>query len=269
MTEKEFRKKERSAAMKKAAQKAKKRKRRNAAIIALTVMLVLVAVLSVLVACVLFKIENIYVTGNSLYSNSDIISAAELEVGDALFLFNKNSVSNKVQKKLPFVSKIIIKRGLPSTLKFEITETKEEIYFVKDNLYYSANLEGKILKEYQSEPNLDLKILLGEENEYIVGNYITISDTVKKDIYNKLIPLSEEIKITKIDISNVFSINFIAEDRLVFNLGSSVDMDKKIAHMKAMFKKISNDDVGICDLSGWTEDKPEAFFTEKDISSYK
>lgn len=73
-------------------------------------------------ATVFFQVETIAVTGNSRYTQEEIIAASGVEVGDNLFRMNKGQISQQILRQLPYVESVSIQRGLPSTLTFQVTE---------------------------------------------------------------------------------------------------------------------------------------------------
>lgn len=102
----------------------RKRKRRRSRFGVLFKLLCAVAVVAALTfgATVFFQVETIAVTGNSRYTQEEIIAASGVEVGDNLFRMNKGQISQQILRQLPYVESVSIQRGLPSTLTFQVTE---------------------------------------------------------------------------------------------------------------------------------------------------
>lgn len=270
MTEKEFRERERNAAMKKNAAKKKRKKRKKAITAVIVTLLILIAVLILLAVTLLFRIESVVVEGNTVYSDEQIISVTELTEGKGLFLFSAASVSDKAEKLLPFISKLTVKRELPSTVYLTVEETQEEICFLSGGEYCSADRQGKILNKYSSKPEGMTAVVTGGDYTFTVGEYFVCTDRQEKDMLDKLMALfgEQEYRITVINVADIYDSYIVIEDRLAVEFGSSVNFDKKLAHFKAMLGTMSGDETGIVDLGSWTPDKPEAFFTEKDINEY-
>ncbi len=271
MTEKQFREKERKEAMKKGALKAKRKRRRRAITAVIVVLILLIAVFAMLSVTVLFKIESIYVEGNTRYSQNEIISVAELRVGDPLFLIGEKSLKQRLQKLLPYVVSVEIDRELPSSLYINIEETTEEICFFENERFYLANKQRKILSENTELPENLPVIVAGEDCSFEVGEKFLCEDEIKDNMLGLCFSLlsKEKYSVTLINTVDLYDTYVIVEDRLVFRLGSSANFENKVAHMEAMLKKMSASDYGVVDLTGWSSDKPEAFFTEKDIKDYR
>lgn len=102
----------------------RKRKRRPSRLGILFKLLCLVALVAALTfgATVFFQVETLAVTGNSRYTQDEIIAASGVQVGDNLFRMNKKQISQQILRQLPYVESVSILRGLPSTITFQVTE---------------------------------------------------------------------------------------------------------------------------------------------------
>lgn len=102
----------------------RKRKRRRSRFGVLFKLLCAVAVVAALTfgATVFFQVETIAVTGNSRYTQEEIIAASGVQTGDNLFRLSKRQISEQILHQLPYVESVSILRGLPSTLTFQVTE---------------------------------------------------------------------------------------------------------------------------------------------------
>ena len=81
-----------------------------------------VAVALTMGATVFFQVETVAVTGNSRYSQEEIIQATGIQTGDNLFRMNKFQIAHQVLQGLPYVEEITIRRSLPSTSVITVTE---------------------------------------------------------------------------------------------------------------------------------------------------
>lgn len=73
-------------------------------------------------ATVFFQVETLAVSGNSRYTEEEIIQATGIQTGDNLFRMNKFQIKQQVLQKLPYVEDLLIRRGLPSTIVIHVTE---------------------------------------------------------------------------------------------------------------------------------------------------
>ena len=75
-------------------------------------------------ATVFFRVETVVVTGNSRYTQEEVVAASGIEVGDNLYAMNKFHVQQQIREQLPYVSEVSIQRGLPSTILIQVTESQ-------------------------------------------------------------------------------------------------------------------------------------------------
>ena len=87
----------------------------------------LLCVLAVIVALtmgatVFFQVETVAVSGNSRYTEEDVVHATGIQTGDNLYRMNKNQIAQQVLQKLPYIKELTIRRSLPSTIVITVTE---------------------------------------------------------------------------------------------------------------------------------------------------
>jgi len=73
-------------------------------------------------ATVFFQVETVVVSGNSRYTEEEVVRATGIQVGDNLYRMNKNQIADKVLRELPYTRDLRIRRSLPSTIIITMTE---------------------------------------------------------------------------------------------------------------------------------------------------
>ena len=271
MEESNIRERERRQAAQRAAARKKKRRRRRRIKTLIFFLFVTVITLVVLSLTVFFKIDGISVKGNTVYESSDIISVSGVETGDNLFALNSSKIQERITKNLPFIKTVKLTRQLPSKLQFVITETKEEVCYYKDGVYYTGDRDGKILNEYTESP-LDITLIkTSQEIELIVGENIKFSSLEEKDLINKHFELAEYYGYTlnTVDVTDIYNSTIKIENRFIVEFGSYSNIELKAAHLNAMIKQMDAQNTGIIDLKVWTPEKNEAFFSKRSIEGIK
>jgi len=71
---------------------------------------------------VFFRVESIEVSGNSRYTQEDVIAATGIQIGDNMYHMNKYDVANHVLQQLPYIRELSIRRSLPSTMVIRVVE---------------------------------------------------------------------------------------------------------------------------------------------------
>lgn len=103
---------------------------------------------TVVVAITLFfKVNSIHVSGNQRYTPQQVQDATEIQIGDNLYLLDKNEVAEKIIKALPYVEKIRINRKLPDMLVVEVQECGEPLAVVQDGFAWLISPKGKIVEQ--------------------------------------------------------------------------------------------------------------------------
>ena len=101
-----------------------RRRRRGSLGPLLRVLSLLLAAVAIVAALTLFfKVDQVLVTGNSRYTQEEIVAASGVEKGDNLILLDKYRISQSVYTSLPYISEVRINRKLPDTLVVDVTET--------------------------------------------------------------------------------------------------------------------------------------------------
>lgn len=73
-------------------------------------------------ATVFFQVETVAVSGNSRYTEEDVVKASGIQTGDNLFRMNKLQIKQQILQQLPYMEDVVIRRGLPSTILITVSE---------------------------------------------------------------------------------------------------------------------------------------------------
>lgn len=73
-------------------------------------------------ATVFFRVEVVAVSGNSRYTQEEIVEVSGLKKGDNLYGWNKFKVAQQLRQTLPYIGEVTIRRSLPSTVVITVTE---------------------------------------------------------------------------------------------------------------------------------------------------
>lgn len=132
-----------------AARRNRKRRRRNRGRFGglyklLSILLIFAAIL---VGCIIFfRVNTMVVTGNSRYTQEEIIAAAGVQQGDNLFTLNKYQIASRILTQLPYVDDVTISRKLPDTLIFEVSESTGVAWVESGGSYWLLDNRCKLLE---------------------------------------------------------------------------------------------------------------------------
>lgn len=157
-------------------QRKKRRRRRSGpgplmriASVALTAVVIVVAL------TLFFKVDQVVISGNSRYAESELIAASAVEPGDNLILLNKYHIAERLYTQFPYITNVRINRKLPDQLLIEVTETDAALAVESGGTWWLLNKEGKVLDATDTEGAQGYLLLQGITPENVViGKKITL-----------------------------------------------------------------------------------------------
>lgn len=256
----------RQQAQRSSGQKNRRRRRKIKGQVFVFLALLLIGVLAALTLTVLFPVKEITVTGETRYSEEEIINVSALTKDENLFAADTEIACERITKQLPYIGSVKVNRVLPGTLSIEVTEAVPKQVYRKESTYLLCNESGKILEIMQKIPE-DNKytVISGAEIESsAAGETLTIKDDEQKLIIQSLQDQFSAIdmKLTYLDVSDTVNIGFVLSDRLIVEFGTKADLEYKVAHLNGMIQSMKADDMGKIDMKWWTVAKTEAYFTD-------
>ncbi len=249
-----------------------KKKKKTTAIILISFILISIAVLCVLSLTVFFKAESFEISGSKTYTDDQIISVSGIELGDNLIRIPIGDASESIRTKLPFISSVEIERSFPSTVKITVKETKEEILISNGKKLYSADLSGKILKEYKvSAPDSLILFTVSTKTELREGYKISFENERESELFENYIELikTKKFKVNFVNTADSFDSYVKLEDRMIVLFGSSSYFDEKLSYLESGYSKIPSNSTGIFDLSSWTPESNTPRFRPQSIEGYE
>lgn len=163
-----------------------RRKLATAFVVAITVLLVVVAVSGI------FSIQNvdtIVIKGESIYSDEEIISASGVNYGEPLFSVNTKEVETKIQSDKPYLREVKVTRRFFSRLVIEVvcdtpkyfvslSSSSDGVYLLSDEMRVIDYVSSAEAKEtgavYLELPEIDsctinhtVKLVNPEKNGYV------------------------------------------------------------------------------------------------------
>lgn len=245
--------------------KVNKRKRRKKAVL-IVFLLFSVALLCGLSLTVFFPVKEISASGSNLYSAEEIIAHCGIMAEENLLRISEDNVLSSLQKKLPFVDGVKLTKKLPGTVKITVTDASEIYVFKIDDIYYSADDEGRVLKTYNEMPDnllfIDCTAQIGDGTV----TYIKFEDEKVNEIIKFISKQTENftLKADYLDLTDLYAIEMSFDSRFTVNFGEFDYFEEKLAHLIKMLEQEElADKSGSVNLSQYTPQNPKAFFVEK------
>ena len=209
-----------------------KRRKRNMSLYYATVVFIALVIFAILSVTVFFKIETVIVTGSSIYSVQDIISASGIEGGENMIRKNMGKSEKMITDKLIYIETAKITRKLPSSVEIEVTPCVESACMQNEDGWFIISKKGKILREAESPPQ-GMIIFYGTEpaEDIGIGSVFASAEGNKTDVIYELLEREQAggfaEKMTSFDVTNRVNISCMYEDRINIELGAISDLDYK------------------------------------------
>lgn len=152
----------------------------------LRVALVALVVVIALVAALLFiRIDEIEVTGDvTMFNESEVISAADISVGDGLFWRSSSRIKRNISKNMPIATDITVRKSLFGKVTIKIELSGVDYYCKVGDYYYALDEELRVLDKNASRTKYSaygaVYILLPEVREPVLGETLVFFDTVEE-----------------------------------------------------------------------------------------
>lgn len=230
---------------------------------------VLAAIGSLLSVNVFFNLSptGLTINGATLYEPVQIQMVGGLLPGQNLIRLNTEFVEKRLRENLVYVDEVEVIKDYPDGLVINIKEARAKAQIEYGGGYCTVSSAGRVLEVGQSERNKKLPLisgfdLVGPEDEHAYDNaddslsdeerpkvYLPVlagmqaesSDPQKGVIITQIFSEIDRLsfkKIAKIDIADRTDIKLIYDGRIIIELGSSVDLDIKLAYMQAVIEKL-------------------------------
>ena len=204
---------------------------------------VIIGLIIYLMLSPIFNIKNINVEGNKDISSEQIISLSKVQKEANLFkVSNKDTVS--AIKENPYVKTVEIKRTLPDTITFVITERVATYMLEYGSSYAYIDNQGYIL-EISANTKEGLAKIIGYETSHddiVPGKRLCENDLKKLNTVLKITATSKTNRIdsliTRINIEdgNNFILYLSTEQKTVY-LGDCTNLDTRMLYVKAILDK--------------------------------
>lgn len=235
-----------------------------------TILFVVVCVTIIACVTVFFKVNSVTVEGKTRYSDSRIISASGIAVGDSLLLTG-NKAENSIITNLPYIGKVTISKTLPDRIILKVSECKANCAFAVDGGYLLAN-DDKVLEKTDKLPD-GITLITAEIKSYNPGEKIQLTNKSEK-IIGQILDAAENAKIkniTAVNVNNTSDISICYANRMILKLGTIESLQKKMANGAAIInteeKKYGNDVEGYINLQYLGSGSNDSYFTRRSISS--
>ena len=236
----------------------KKKKKRKKKIYIILFILLLILILGAGTAYVVvnYSLENMEVSGNVTYSDSEVLHAVEAEdfVPNTLVMVASNRIFGRYY--LPFIEKITMSCKEPHTLAIKVKEKMRAGVFEYMGKYIYFNDDGMAM-ESRTRLFDRVPVVTGlQYDSLVLGEKIP----VKGDYFQTIVMITKLISTYKLDISEIHfdgedDITLISGDYKIY-LGSSQNLEDKMSKISSVLESVSKKEKsGTIDLHLYTNEK--------------
>ncbi len=206
-----------------------------------------------------FRINNVEIVENTVYTSEEIMAEIDIETGDSLIFLNNFGIASNILANLAYVDEVKVERVFPDTVL--VTLTPSEVFGAiqsEDEKYYLMDQKGKVLEQVSlSDIKSELRIFGLEFTDAQVAKKLEIEDSYKLDslleMYNVLKANGFLEDITEIHIDKIYDIKVLYKDIYEIYFGSMEDFEYKTLLLNETLKKLDDETEGIIELSNKSE----------------
>ena len=243
-----------------AARKYKKRrtKRRGGGVVLSFLTFCIVVAAIVMSVTVFLKVATIEVRGVTRYDPNEIIKTSQIANGDNMFMINKFEVANRILDTYPYIEQIKIRRRLPDTFTFEITERTPAGYVVTDGNRWLIDKKGYLIEMLSEEESLTVPKIAGVEvltpqagGELVLKNGAQLEPL--REVLGALSSSGMIERVARIDVEKLYDVNIVYGDRFLVNLGDTGELARKIEMLRVVIEQLAEFDRGTINVSAVKE----------------
>lgn len=232
----------------------KGRKKRGGKILSFLLVLVIIGVIIASVT-MFFQTNEIVVTGVQKHTVEEIVEASGLSVGDNLFAVNKFEVEKRIKDAYPYVGSVEIRRRLPDTFLLNVTERTPVAYLDVGEQRWLLDKQAYLLEPLSiSDAVSYLKIV--SESEAIdpkSGAQLELAEEGVSDGLAAVMTCLSDVglidRVGQVDVTKLYQLNFLYENRLLVQLGNSEKLERKISLFKTILDELEPTDRGVLNVS--------------------
>ena len=206
-----------------------------------------------------FRVEAVSISGQERYKDSEIRSAAAVELGENLYMLNKHEIAGRIVEELPYIETVRINRKLPSTLMIEVQECGEPLAVMDSDgeNAWLMSVNGKIVDRKNAALAMEYAAVTGVELlSPSIGTRVAlpVEETERQESLLALLQaLESHGMLADTDGVRMESYDSIYVDyagRFTVKLGYGADYDYKLTALQAALadEKIQENMTGTFDL---------------------
>ena len=228
------------------------------------VILSIISIVLIFSSIFLFKIDNIYIFGESNYSKEEIIKSSGLTKGETLIFCNKEEIQKNIKDNLPYVEEVRVNKSFPNSIEIIIIQAVPSAQIEINNKFIIINKGSRVLEISDARSN-QVALLIGSNPiSYELSKTIEYQNPDTQRIIDEIITDFYEVginPITQINLTDSFNNLVVYDNRITIELGKPVDIKYKASMSATVINSpsVTNVNKGTLDVSLALEDNKTYF----------
>lgn len=237
--QKREREKERQEQEEKRRNRLKWRKRGRLALVCLPVLLILLITSGAVYAVQRYvKVGTYSASGSERYSAAEIFAQSGFSLGEGLLTASIRDAQEKIPVALPYIASVQIKRKLPNSIRFQVTEITTVYSANSGDKWLLLSDTGKVLEETDAAKEGSLQVLLPAWEKAQNGQALQFHADAEEnkaiaDAYGRLLSAIEDsalaIGVTVLDMRDLTAVTLSYQDTVLLKLGGATDLANRLA----------------------------------------
>ena len=217
-------------------------------------LLFILAIVGAVIAFRMFiTISEIRVTGESRYSNEELLLSSGLSIGDHLYDFDPDLVAEDILNGHIYLESVDVKRVFPTSVEIIVSPVMETGVIKGETGYSIISTGGKVLQTGVLYPPSELPIITGLPLSVDQSDAEMVNQLNKRletlSALNAAMTSAKFTGVTSIDLNDMLSIQLVYQDRIRIILGDNTDLEQKISFAGGALETIDPSKQGVVDVS--------------------
>lgn len=223
---------------------------------------VIIAVAIVVGCIVFFKVQHVEVSGNSRYTQEEVVAVTGIQVEDNLFRLNKFKIYDQLIAQLPYIETVNIRRRMPDTILINVTETAPVAALNSTGVWWLMNENGKLLERVDG-PGAYLQITGLTLLSPSLGTIIAVDQEQrlqKESLLELMAALMGRDMLggaQSIDLSDPSRLTMEYDHRLEVRIALADDFEYKARQLEGVLAQLEEGEGGILDMT--IEERPHLY----------
>lgn len=234
------------------------------------VLVFIISLLVILSTTVFFPINSVSLNySGKIYTKEQILKSADIKIGENMIVLPSKQIEKRVTENLTYIGELEVKKQFPDKVLLTATETKEAYCIKVKKQYLLLDSNYKVLKE-SKKINKKLACINGVKiKSKSLGSIAEFKDSEQQETLLKIVKQLKKggDKLNYINFKSSGDVEFYVNKKFKVQLGSTAELDDKLAFMTKMIDEISKKnkhDTGRINLT-YFPSKKEGYFTREDI----